>query len=109
MPSITAILPAYNERPRGSVVLRARQHVDRVIVVDEGSSDRMAEVAALAGAEVILHSQNMGKGAALRTLAFSPSMAMRRSSQTMWTGSKMHHFGLNPTVYDSDHRVHRDL
>jgi len=36
-------------------------------VVDDGSSDHTAEVAELAGAEVILHSQNMGKGAALRT------------------------------------------
>ena len=53
MPSITAILPAYNERPRGSVVLRARQHVDRVIVIDDGSQDHTAEVATLAGAEVI--------------------------------------------------------
>ena len=48
MPSITAILPAYNERLRGSVVLRAltpRRH--KGIVVDDGSQDRMAEVAAL--------------------------------------------------------------
>ena len=28
MPSITAILPAYNERLRGSVVLRARKPAD---------------------------------------------------------------------------------
>jgi len=35
--------------------------------VDDGSSDRTAEVAALAGAEVLHHSQNRGKGAALKT------------------------------------------
>jgi hypothetical protein len=29
MPSITAILPAYNEWPQGSVVLRAKSHADR--------------------------------------------------------------------------------
>ena len=68
MPSITAILPAYNEEVAiGSVVLRARQHADRVLVVDDGSQDRTAEVAELAGAEVIRHAENMGKGAALRT------------------------------------------
>ena len=68
MPSITAILPAYNEEVSiGSVVLRARQHADRVIVVDDGSHDHTAEVAALAGAEVIRHGENRGKGAALRT------------------------------------------
>jgi len=67
MPNITAILPAYNERLRGSVVLRTRQHADRVIVIDDGSSDRTAEVAALAGAEVIWHAENWRLGAALRT------------------------------------------
>jgi len=65
---ITAILPAYNEEVSiGSVVLRTRQYADRVIVVDDGSSDRTAEVAALAGAEVLRHPLNRGKGAALKT------------------------------------------
>ncbi len=65
---ITAILPAYNEEVAiGSVVLRTKQYADRVIVVDDGSSDRTAEVARLAGAEVIRHQKNMGKGAALKT------------------------------------------
>jgi len=68
MPAITALLPAYNEEVSiGSVVLRARKYADRVIVVDDGSSDRTAEVAALAGAEVLRHERNQGKGAALRT------------------------------------------
>jgi len=68
MPLITALLPAYNEEISiGSVVLRARQYADRVIVIDDGSSDRTAEVALLAGAEVLRHDENLGKGAALRT------------------------------------------
>lgn len=68
MPSITALLPAYNEEVSiGSVVLRTRQFADRVIVVDDGSSDRTAEVAELAGAEVLRHPLNRGKGAALKT------------------------------------------
>ena len=69
MPSITALLPAYNERLRGSVVLRTRQFADRVIVVDDGSLDRTAEVAALAGAEVLRHEENRVKGAVLGTEA----------------------------------------
>ncbi|WP_369425456.1 glycosyltransferase family 2 protein, partial [Methanothrix sp.] len=65
---MVAILPAFNEETSiGSVVLLTRMYVDRVIVVDDGSSDRTAEVARLAGAEVIRHPTNMGKGAALRT------------------------------------------
>lgn len=68
MSLITALLPAYNEEVSiGSVVLRTRQFADRVIVVDDGSSDRTAEVAALAGAEVLRHPENRGKGAALKT------------------------------------------
>jgi len=63
MPSITAILPAYNERLRGSVVLRARQHAGWR--PDDGSSDRTAEVAALAGAEVLRHAENCGKRGAI--------------------------------------------
>ena len=69
MPSISALLPAYNERLRGSVVLRIRQFADRVIVVDDGSLDRTAEVAALAGAEVLRHEENRVKGAVLGTEA----------------------------------------
>jgi glycosyltransferase involved in cell wall biosynthesis len=65
---ITAILPAFNEEVSiGSIVLRTKRYVDRVIVIDDGSIDRTAEVAKLAGAEVIIHPRNMGKGAALKT------------------------------------------
>lgn len=65
---IAVILPAYNEEVSiGSVVLLSRRYADKVIVVDDGSSDRTAEVAAIAGAEVIVHSPNMGKGMAFKT------------------------------------------
>ena len=63
---IYAVLPAYNEElVIGSVVLRTRQYVDRVIVVDDGSADRTAEVARLAGADVIRLDHNTGKAYAL--------------------------------------------
>lgn len=63
-----AILPAFNEEVSiGSMVLHARQHVDHVVVIDDGSNDRTSEVATLAGAEVIRHPKNLGKGMALRT------------------------------------------
>lgn len=65
---IVAVIPAYNEeRFIGSVVLKARKYGDAVIVVDDGSSDATAEVAEAAGAIVVRHGANRGKGAALNT------------------------------------------
>ncbi|MBZ2166395.1 glycosyltransferase [Methanobacterium spitsbergense] len=65
---ITAIIPAYNEQVTiGSVVLKTKMYVNRVIVVDDGSTDKTVEIAVLAGAEIIRHKTNMGKGKALKT------------------------------------------
>jgi glycosyltransferase involved in cell wall biosynthesis len=66
---VLAGIAAYNEaRYVGSVVLQARQYVDEVIVVDDGSTDSTAKVAGLAGATVVRHPQNKGKGAAVQTI-----------------------------------------
>ncbi|MDI6701655.1 glycosyltransferase family 2 protein [Methanothermobacter wolfeii] len=63
-----AIIPAFNEEVAiGSVVLLSREHVDEVLVVDDGSTDRTASVAEMAGARVLRHHKNLGKGAALKT------------------------------------------
>lgn len=48
-------------------MLRTKEYADRIIVVDDGSTDGTAKVAALAGAEVVRHDSNKGKGAALKT------------------------------------------
>jgi len=61
-----AIIPAFNqEKVIGSIILQTKQHVERVIVVDDGSSDRTSEVAKLAGAEIIQLDYTNGKGYAL--------------------------------------------
>ena len=60
------VAPAYNEGlVIGSIVLLAKKHTDRVIVVDDGSADRTAEIARLAGADVIRMPENGGKAKAM--------------------------------------------
>ena len=63
-----AVIPAYNdEKHIGDIVCRTRQRIDYVVVVDDGSTDQTAQRAREAGAEVIVHGQNLGKGQAIKT------------------------------------------
>ena len=63
---LCAVFPAYNDEiVIGSLVLRTKQYAERVIVVDDGSSDRTAQVAKLAGAEVIPVDHTTGKAYAI--------------------------------------------
>lgn len=65
--SLLALIPAWNEADRlERIVSRARHHM-AVLVVDDGSTDSTASVAKQAGAEVVSHRVNQGKGVALRT------------------------------------------
>jgi len=65
------IVPAFQaERTVGQVVgelARIWPEAGAVLVIDDGSTDRTSERAAAAGAIVLRHARNQGKGAALRT------------------------------------------
>ncbi len=50
----------------GSLIMRARQTSDAVLVIDEGSTDRTAEVAARAGAILLRRTPSDGEGVGLR-------------------------------------------
>ena len=68
MTRIVAIIPAYNEEDAlADVIAKTSQYVDEVIIVNDGSIDRTAEVAIEAGAKLISHSTNLGKGEALKS------------------------------------------
>ena len=65
---IAAVIPAWNEATRiGPVIRGVRSFADLVIVIDDGSEDKTADVAKKAGAITLRHSLNRGQGAALRT------------------------------------------
>lgn len=67
MPSVSAVIPAFNEETRvGEVVRRALAHVDEVVVVDDGSADGTSRVAAAAGARVVRLEPNQGYIAAVK-------------------------------------------
>ncbi|MFB6085540.1 MAG: glycosyltransferase family 2 protein [Halodesulfurarchaeum sp.] len=63
-----AVIPAYNESDTiGTVVDGTGEHVDRVVVVDDGSRDDTANIAGEHGATVLEHAFNTGVGGAVRT------------------------------------------
>jgi len=65
---IIAVIPCLDEEQFiGDIVIKALTHVDKVFVIDDGSSDRTEDVARHAGADVIRHEKRRGAGAATRT------------------------------------------
>jgi glycosyltransferase involved in cell wall biosynthesis len=69
-PPVTIVVPAFNEEGGIGPVLAELHRLDRtweVLVVDDGSTDRTAELAEQAGARVIRHRTNRGYGASLKT------------------------------------------
>jgi glycosyltransferase involved in cell wall biosynthesis len=68
--TVTVVIPAYNEdRSIGEVICGVKHHVPeaRILVIDDGSTDRTAREAENAGAEVISHPLNKGNGASIKT------------------------------------------
>ena len=66
--TVGAVVPAYQEEKHiGEVVRRTLQQLANVVVVDDGSTDATADEARTAGADVIVHEQNRGKGESIKS------------------------------------------
>lgn len=103
-PDLTVIIPAFNERAAIADTVRATRSLmadTQVIVVDDGSHDDTARLAAAAGAEVIKLAANKGKAQAVRT-----ALAKARAAILLLidadTGASAVHAGvlLDAVLYD---------
>jgi dolichol-phosphate mannosyltransferase len=101
------LLPAYNEEDALPLLLPSiRQVIERyrlagqIIVVNDGSTDRTAEIARAVGVdEVLQHSQNMGLSAALRTgLSHAAQMAQSQDIVVTMDADNTHNPGLIPRM-----------
>lgn len=67
-PNIIAVIPCLNEENFiADIVSKSLPHVDRVLVIDDGSTDATSSMARKAGAEIISHATRRGAGAATRS------------------------------------------
>lgn len=68
MTKVAALIPAYNAAQTvGAVAGECAKFIGKVVVINDGSKDETAGAAMAAGAEVLTHVHNRGKGAALKT------------------------------------------
>lgn len=68
--SVSVIIPAFNEEKTVAhvvSVVKSLPYIGEVVVVDDGSMDQTSKFAEKAGAKVIYHMKNRGKGAAIKT------------------------------------------
>ncbi|MGE5212495.1 MAG: glycosyltransferase family 2 protein [Nitrospirota bacterium] len=85
-----AVIPAYqDEKHIGNIARRTRDRLDHVLVIDDGSTDQTEQRAREAGAEVIVHAQNQGKGEAIKTglahwLAAGNASRREQTEQITW-------------------------
>ncbi len=66
--NVAALIPCYFEAKHiREVAARVKEQLDQVLVVDDGSTDGTEAEAQAAGVEVVRHTVNQGKGAAIKT------------------------------------------
>lgn len=109
MSHVVAVIPAYNEATRvGRIVAAAKQHVDTVLVIDDGSADATADVAREAGAIVVRHALNCGAGAATMT-GITAARMLRADAVITLDGDEQHDPGDIPALLAPIHAGTADI
>jgi glycosyltransferase involved in cell wall biosynthesis len=99
-PKTIAAIPAYNEEKHiEEIVTKTLHYVDQVIVVDDGSVDRTGERARGAGAEVVTHDKNSGKGVAINT-AFKAAREINPNAMVLLDADGQHSPEEIPSLLD---------
>jgi glycosyltransferase involved in cell wall biosynthesis len=102
------IMPTYNEVGQiATTVAEAKRHLP-VVVIDDGSTDGSGDLAEAAGATVIRHSVNQGKGAALRT-GFDYALRLGVSAAIAMDGDGQHDPAEIPRFIEAYRRGAGDL
>ncbi len=87
---LVAVIPAYNEgKFISNVILNAQKYVDKVIVIDDGSTDDTREIARKLGAIVHSNEKNVGKWFALKR-GFSLALEMEADIVITLDGDGQH-------------------
>jgi glycosyltransferase involved in cell wall biosynthesis len=85
------------ERNIGSLVIQAKRWASEVIVVDDGSHDETSLIAEAAGAIVVRHESNQGKGAAMNS-AFAVALGRDADVLVVMDGDGQHKASEIPIV-----------
>lgn len=106
---VCAIIPCYNEaRSIARLVRAVKLHVENVLVIDDCSTDGTAEQARAAGATVLAHARNMGKGVALKT-GFTAAAQMKFKAAVTLDGDGQHDSSEIPLFIEAHDRGNCDL
>lgn len=93
-------MPAFNEEKYiAKTIVGCRKYVDKVIVVDDGSTDATAEIADALGAVVIKHPENRGYGGALQTI-FKTAREMNADAMVIIDSDGQHDPGEIPKLLE---------